>query len=62
MVFDPDEIRDTATYEDPNHLSVGMQYVMVNGVLVIDDGKMTGALPGRVIYGPGFAGNQESAP
>jgi len=55
VVFDPDAIHDTATYEDPNHLSVGMRYVAVNGVLVIDAGRMTGALPGRVLYGPGFA-------
>jgi N-acyl-D-amino-acid deacylase len=54
VVFDPQEIHDVATYEDPNHLSVGMRYVLVNGVPVIDQGKMTGALPGRVLLGPGF--------
>jgi len=53
-VFDPDAIHDVATYEDPNRLSVGMQYVLVNGVPVIEQGKMTGALPGRVLHGPGF--------
>ena len=52
VVFDAQEIHDVATYEDPNQLSVGMRYVLVNGVPVIEDGKMTGALPGRVIYGP----------
>jgi N-acyl-D-amino-acid deacylase len=56
VVFDPDVIHDVATYEDPNQLSVGMQYVLVNGVPVIEQGKMTGALPGRVLYGPGFLG------
>ncbi len=55
VVFDPDEIRDIATFEDPNQLSVGMRYVLVNGVPVIDEGKMTGALPGRILYGPGYA-------
>lgn len=55
VVFDPDEIRDVATFEDPNQLSVGMRYVLVNGVPVIDEGKMTGALPGRILYGPGYA-------
>ena len=55
-VFDPDTIHDVATYDDPNRLSVGMQYVLVNGVPVIDDGKMTGALPGQVLYGPGYTG------
>ncbi|HEV2110618.1 MAG TPA: amidohydrolase family protein, partial [Gammaproteobacteria bacterium] len=53
-VFDPDTIHDVATYDDPNRLSVGMQYVLVNGVPVIDGGKMTGALPGQVILGPGY--------
>ena len=55
VIFDPDEIHDVATYEDSNRLSVGMQYVLVNGVAVIDQGKMTGALPGRVLLGPGAA-------
>ncbi|HEV2111550.1 MAG TPA: amidohydrolase family protein, partial [Gammaproteobacteria bacterium] len=53
-VFDPDSIHDVATYDDPNRLSVGMQYVLVNGVPVIDGGKMTGALPGQVLLGPGY--------
>jgi len=56
-VFDPDTIHDVAIYDDPNRLSVGMRYVLVNGVPVIDDGKMTGALPGQVLYGPGYTGN-----
>ena len=55
VVFDPDTIHDVATYEDSNRLSVGMQYVIVNGVAVIEQGKMTGALPGRVLLGPGAA-------
>ncbi|HXW56622.1 MAG TPA: D-aminoacylase [Candidatus Cybelea sp.] len=54
VVFDPSTIRDVATYENPNQLSVGMKYVLVNGVLVIDDGKMTGQRPGRVLLGPGY--------
>jgi dihydroorotase/N-acyl-D-amino-acid deacylase len=54
VVFDPAKIHDVATYENPNQLSVGMQYVLVNGVPVIDDGKMTGARPGRVLRGPGY--------
>ncbi|HEV2387345.1 MAG TPA: D-aminoacylase [Candidatus Acidoferrales bacterium] len=54
VVFDPSTIHDVATYENPNQLSVGMEYVLVNGVPVIDAGKMTGKLPGRVLYGPGY--------
>jgi dihydroorotase/N-acyl-D-amino-acid deacylase len=51
VVFDPNEIRDLATFEKPNQLSVGMRYVLVNGVPVIADGKMTNALPGKVLRG-----------
>jgi N-acyl-D-aspartate/D-glutamate deacylase len=54
VVFDPETVRDVATYDDPNRLSEGMQYVLVNGVPVIEDGKMTGALPGRVLRGAGY--------
>ncbi len=54
VVFDPATIRDLATYEDPNQLSVGMRFVLVNGVPVIAEGRMTGALPGKVLRGPGY--------
>jgi len=54
VVFDPDSITDKATYENPGQFSVGMRYVLVNGVPVISEGKMTGALPGKVLYGPGY--------
>jgi N-acyl-D-amino-acid deacylase len=54
VVFDPDTIRDLATFANPNQLSQGMLYVLVNGVAVIDHGKMTGALPGRVLRGAGY--------
>ena len=54
VVFDPATIRDRATFEQPNQLSEGMQYVLVNGVAVIDGGKQTNALPGKVLRGPGF--------
>jgi dihydroorotase/N-acyl-D-amino-acid deacylase len=54
VVFDPATITDRATFENPNQLSVGMQYVLVNGVPVIDNGKPTNALPGKVIKGPGY--------
>jgi dihydroorotase/N-acyl-D-amino-acid deacylase len=49
VVFDPETIRDVATFENPNQLSEGMRFVLVNGVPVIDEGKMTNALPGKVL-------------
>ncbi|MEO8460375.1 MAG: D-aminoacylase [Dokdonella sp.] len=54
VVFDPHTIHDVATYEKPNQLSVGMQYVLVNGQPVIDGGKMTGTLPGMILHGAGY--------
>jgi N-acyl-D-amino-acid deacylase len=54
VVFDPDTVRDLATFENPNQLSEGMKYVLVNGIPVIDGGKMTNALPGKVLRGPGY--------
>jgi dihydroorotase/N-acyl-D-amino-acid deacylase len=54
VIFDPATIHDVATFENPNQLSQGMEYVLVNGVLVIDQSKMTGALPGKVLRGPGY--------
>jgi N-acyl-D-amino-acid deacylase len=54
VMFDPETVRDLATYDEPNRLSEGMAYVLVNGVAVIEDGKMTGALPGKVLRGAGY--------
>jgi N-acyl-D-amino-acid deacylase len=54
VIFDPATIRDLATFDNPNQLSEGMEYVLVNGVPVIDQGKMTGSLPGKVLRGEGY--------
>jgi len=54
VVFDPATVRDVATFEAPNQLSQGMEYVLVNGVPVIANGKMTGARPGKVLRGAGY--------
>ncbi len=54
VIFDAAKIHDVATFEQPNQLSEGMDYVLVNGIPVISGGKMTGALPGQVLRGPAY--------
>ena len=54
VVFDEQAIADRATYAEPNQLSVGMRFVLVNGVPVIADVRETLRLPGRVLRGPGY--------
>jgi N-acyl-D-amino-acid deacylase len=49
VVFDPAAVRDVSTYEDPHHFSEGIVHVVVNGQPVLEDGRRTGALPGRVL-------------
>jgi N-acyl-D-amino-acid deacylase len=56
VVFDPATIRDNATYAKPQQLATGVEDVFVNGVQVMNDGKHTGATPGRVVRGPGWTG------
>ena len=51
-VFDAATIVDRATFTDPHHYSEGVRYVLVNGVLVMDNGAHTGATPGKVLRGP----------
>ena len=52
-VFDPERVVDRATFEQPHQYAEGVEYVLVNGVVVVDGGEHTGARPGRVLYGPG---------
>ena len=54
VLFDPKTITDHATFDNPHQLATGMYHVFVNGVQVLKDGKHTGALPGRVVRGPGY--------
>jgi len=52
-VFDPARVRDTATFENPHQYAEGFSQVIVNGQIVFENGAMTEARPGRVLYGPG---------
>lgn len=55
IVFDLSRVHDPATFEKPHAYAEGFDYVLVNGVPVVENGEVTGALPGQVIYGPGLA-------
>ena len=52
VVFNPDTIKDNATYERPHQYPTGIEYVVVNGVTVLDPKGLTGARPGRPLFGP----------
>lgn len=54
VIFDYDKIQDNATYEQPWLAPTGIDYVLVNGQVVMENGKHTGARPGKIMYGPGF--------
>ena len=56
VVFDPATIQDHATFEAPHALATGVEHVLVNGVQVIEAGEHTGAMPGKVVRGPGWTG------
>jgi N-acyl-D-amino-acid deacylase len=56
VVFDPASVKERATYEDPLHYSEGIPFVLVNGRLVVDDGRVTAARPGHILHGPGYRG------
>jgi N-acyl-D-amino-acid deacylase len=56
VVFDAATVRDRATFAEPSLASEGIRYVLVNGAVVFEDGKYTGAEPGKVLRGPGYRG------
>jgi N-acyl-D-amino-acid deacylase len=56
VIFDFARIQDRATFQEPTLAPEGIDYVLVNGQVVIDQGKHTGAKPGRILYGPGWRG------
>jgi N-acyl-D-amino-acid deacylase len=54
VIFDPDRIRDRATFTDPHQYPDGIEYVFVNGKMVVERGAMTSQRPGRALRGPGI--------
>jgi dihydroorotase/N-acyl-D-amino-acid deacylase len=55
VIFNPDTVRDLATFERPHQYSEGVSVVLVNGQVVFENGAVTAARPGRILYGPGVA-------
>jgi N-acyl-D-amino-acid deacylase len=53
VIFDFEDIKDKATFMDPHQYPEGIEYVLVNGQVVVEHGKITGKLPGKILYGPG---------
>ena len=58
-VFNQDTIIDHATFEKPHQYATGVEYVVVNGKVVLEKGKHTGARPGAILYGPGYKRAQQ---
>ena len=54
VIFNPSTIQDHATFTEPHKLATGVHHVWVNGEQVLKDGQHTGAMPGRVVRGPGY--------
>jgi N-acyl-D-amino-acid deacylase len=54
VIFDFDKIQDRSTYDKPDRTPDGIDYVLVNGVVVVDHGKRTAVRPGKVLYGPRY--------
>jgi N-acyl-D-amino-acid deacylase len=60
VAFAPDKVIDRATYEEPHQYAAGIDYVIVGGQVVVDQGQITTARPGRVVRGSGYRGQGES--
>lgn len=61
-IFNFNTIQDTASYENPESYPIGIDYVIVNGQLVVDQGRHTGVKPGAILRGPGYESAQPSPP
>lgn len=59
VIFDPEKVKDLATYDKPQQFATGISDVFVNGVAVLKNGEHTGATPGKFVKGPGYiSGNK----
>jgi N-acyl-D-amino-acid deacylase len=54
VIFDEKEVADISTFDKPHAYSKGFKYVLVNGEVVVEDGKHTGVRSGTILKGPGF--------
>jgi N-acyl-D-amino-acid deacylase len=57
VIFDPNAVKDNATFAKPHQYASGMLHVFVNGVQVLKNGEHTNARPGRFVKGPGYKMN-----
>jgi len=62
VVFDPETVGDRATFQEPHRVSTGFDHVLVNGEFVLRNGEHTGALPGRIVRGPGSRAHPRGEP
>jgi N-acyl-D-aspartate/D-glutamate deacylase len=56
VIFDPARVRDTATFDHPHQYAEGIVRVITNGQVIVENGAMTAARPGAVLYGPAWRG------
>jgi N-acyl-D-aspartate/D-glutamate deacylase len=62
VVFDPATVRDRATFREPHAYAEGVAYVLINGILVVDEGRLSGLRPGRVLRGAAAQPPRVTAP
>ena len=56
--FDSNKIIDKATFDDPHQYAIGVDFVLVNGTIVVEKGNHNGNRPGRILFGPGYRKNK----
>ena len=59
VIFDPDTVSDTATFDKPHQYPTGILHILVNGIFTVKDGELTGNFGGRALYGPGKLSNRD---